>query len=139
VEREGSGLKVWAISSMEEHHSDVMETDVRFLCCLLDDVSIMEDLLDLLYPKSEGRRFWGGWKDFFDPPIPSRLFATGFQHIQTAIDDQEIIGIVDFLSTSHIKKLSQAGRGQPDVLCRPTDKAKKAIELFSKLSSVQVK
>ena len=91
-----------------------------------------QTLISFFYCDSIGSRAgWGGWNRFFDPCIPGRLFSDGFRALREAIECPERVGdAVDFLSSSHTKYLSQAGTGEPDVECRPTDEARKAVELL---------
>jgi hypothetical protein len=92
-----------------------------------------QDLIEFFYPDRVGRHtFWGGWFRFFRPCIPGRLFDKGFIVIKEAINDPEKVpAAVEFLSTSHTKYLSQAGRGEADVECCPTEEARTAVELLT--------
>lgn len=88
------------------------------------------ELIDLFWPETEGRRWWGGWAKFFTPNIPNRVMDRGFDKIRSAITDLEIDPAIEFLTSSHTKYLSQAGRGEQDVECIPTSIALHAAELF---------
>ena len=97
---------------------------------MTDSVVTKRDIIDFFYPRCEGLNYWGGWDRFFEPCIPSRLFDDGFRHLRAAIRSRDVSGLVEFLSSEHLKKLSQAGRGENDVLCVPTSDAKRAVDLL---------
>jgi hypothetical protein len=82
-------------------------------------------VIDFFYPKSTqgslGGRFWRGFQGLWDPCIPSRLFSHFFRLFNKAMKDcdkDSLIECIQFLEASHMKFLSQAGRGD-DVLCAP--------------------
>lgn len=100
------------------------------ICTMANHENTKQELISFFYPEVEGRNYWGGWNGFFEPSIPSRLFGKGFEVVKAAIDSGDVREAVEFFSTEHLKRLSHAGRGEADVLCRPTKRARTACRLF---------
>jgi hypothetical protein len=91
-----------------------------------------EILIDTFWPESEGG-FWSGWNGWFEPCIPGRLFGVGHKVIINAIKyPRRVDEAIEFFSNSHMKYLSQSGRGLEDVKCVPTEKAKNLVELLKR-------
>lgn len=88
------------------------------------------ELADLFYPGG----MWCGWNTFFSPPIPSRLFSRGFWLIKNVIEGfSEPDNAIDFLISTHTKRLSQNGRAESDVECVPTLMAEKAVIILRRI------
>lgn len=88
--------------------------------------AIDNECISFFYPGG----WWGGWAGFFEPNIPSRLMLHGTILLNEAFYSGNFDLIIDFLQTSHVKYLSRLGRGESDVLCRPTEKARTAVKFL---------
>lgn len=96
-----------------------------------------ERAVDFFYPIyiEDGKkyRWWRGFKSLFEPDLPSRLFDEFLGSVRGGLegDIDCLDDAITFLSSSHLKKLSAMGRGQADVMCHPTEKAKEGVRLLS--------
>lgn len=93
--------------------------------------ALRAELIEFFWPGTDCGNYWGGWNKFFRPALPPRHFDEGLDKIRRAVADPgRAREAIEFLETVHVKKLSRAGRDQPDVMCFPTAEAKKAVRML---------
>ena len=78
-------------------------------------------------------RWWGGYAKFFNPCIPARIGIILLENIRKALKDDDQICqwlAVEILSNPHTKRMPE------EVICYPTEEAKKAIEFLKKAGEI---